>query len=111
MEICLNLAFKSCLFDRPPYKRESALLFWHLATNLKVSSNYIAASVNTDYNEAIIVLKSTERDKFQLHFLRLNDVTIYCGFFGIPLQQCTFWRQFSPVMFRIFGRLYHGIID
>ena len=62
------------------------------------SSNYIAASVNTDYNEALIVLKSTERGKFQLHFLRLNDVTIHCGFFGIPLQQCTFWRQFSTII-------------
>ena len=82
-----------------------------LAPKLKVSSNYITASVNTDYNEALIVLKSTESGKFQLHFLRLNDVTILCGFFGIPLQQCTFWRQFSPVMFHVFGRLYHGIID
>ena len=110
MQICLYLACKSYLFDRPSYKRESALLFWHLATKLKVSSNYIAASVNTDYNEALIVLKSNETAKFQLHFLRLNDVTIHCGLFGIPLQQCTFWRQFSPVMFHIFGR-YHGIID
>ena len=74
---CKYVAFKSCLFDRPPYKRESASLFWHLATKLKVSSNYIAASVNTDYNEALIVLKSTKRGKFQLHFLRLNDVTIH----------------------------------
>ena len=106
-----NLAFKSCLFDRPPYKDESALLFWHVATKLKVSSNYIAAGVNTDYNEAIIVLKSTERGKFQLHFLHLNDITIHCGFFGIPLQHFTFWCQFSPVMFHIFGRLYHGIVD
>ena len=40
-----NLAFKSCLFDRPPYKHESALLFWYVATKLKVSSNYIAAGV------------------------------------------------------------------
>ena len=64
MQIYLNLAFKSCLFDRPPYKRENALLFWHLTTKFKVSSNYIATSVNTDYNEALILLKTTERGKF-----------------------------------------------
>ena len=80
-------------------------------TSLEVSSNYIAASVNTDYNEALMVLKCTETGKFYIYFLRLNDVTIHCGFFGIPLQQCTFWRQFSPVMFRIFRSLYHGMID
>ena len=68
MQICLNLAFKSYLFDRPPYKRESALLFWHIATKLKVSSNYIAASVNTDYNEALIVLKVLKETSFNFTF-------------------------------------------
>ena len=60
VQIFLNVAFKSCLFDRPTYKCESSLLFWHVPTKLKVSLNYIAASVNnTDYNEVLIVLKST----------------------------------------------------
>ena len=70
----------------------------------------VAASVNTDYNEALMVLKYTETGRLYIYFLRLNDVTIHCGFFGIPLQQYTFWCQFSPVMFRIFGS-YHGMID
>ena len=109
MQICLNLAFKAAYLIGHHIRAKAHYCF---GTNkLEVSSNYIAASVNADYNEALIALKSTERDKFQLHFLRLNDVTIHCGFFGIPLQQCTFWRQFSPVMYRIFGRLCHGIID
>ena len=101
MNICSNLALKSCLFDRPPYKRESALLFWHIVTELVQT-----ARVNTDYNEALMVLKCTETGKFYIYFLRLNDIAIHCGFFGIPLQQCMFWRQFSQVMFRIFGSLY-----
>ena len=54
-------------------------MFWHITTELEVSSNYIAASVNTDYNEALMVLKCTETGKFYIYFLRLNDVTIHCG--------------------------------
>ena len=66
MQICLNLAFKSCLFDRPPCKCEH-YWFWH-ATKLKVSSNYIAASVNTDYNEVLIVLKALKEASFNFNF-------------------------------------------
>ena len=75
VQIYLNLALKSCLFDRSIYKRESASLFWHVTNELKVSSNYIVASVNTDNSKA---LKSTEISKFYLYFLRLNDVKINC---------------------------------
>ena len=49
--ICLNFALKSCLFDRSLYECES---LWHFVTKLKVSSDYIVASVNIDYNEALV---------------------------------------------------------
>ena len=50
----------------------------------------IAAIVNTDYNEVFIVLRNQQ---VLPSLLRLNDITIPCGFFGITLQQCTFCFQ------------------
>ena len=64
MQICLNLAFKGAYLIGHHISAKAHYCFG----TLQLSSNYIAASVNTDYNEALIVLKSIERGKFQLHF-------------------------------------------
>ena len=92
MQIFLNSALKSCLL----FKCESTLLLQ--LSSILVQITYVAASVNTDYSEALIVLKFVS--KVYLHFLHMNDVTIHCGFFSIPLQQCTFWCQFSSIIFQ-----------
>ena len=75
--ISTYVGLKSCLFNRSLYKHKGASSILHLTTQLKFSLNYIAASVNTDYNKALITLKKLKEAGFSLGFVRLNDITIH----------------------------------